>query len=61
MSRIPEMLRQLADEIESEETRRETEWITELQIIDDKIADVNIRAHRSEDKLQRIGKILMED
>lgn len=61
MSRIPEMLRQLADEIESEETRREMEWITEQQIIDDKIADVNIRAHRSEDKLQRIGKILMED
>lgn len=61
MSRIPEMLRQLADEIESEETKREMEWITERQIIDDKIADVNIRAHRSEDKLQRIGKILMED
>lgn len=61
MSRIPEMLRQLADEIESEETRREMEWITEQRIIDDKIADVNIRAHRSEDKLQRIGKILMED
>lgn len=55
------MLRQLADEIESEETRRELEWITERQIIDDKIADVNIRAHRSEDKLHRIGKILMED
>lgn len=55
------MLRQLADEIESEETKREMEWITERQIIDDKIADVNIRAHRSEDKLQRIGKILMED
>lgn len=61
MSRIPEMLRQLADEIESEETKREMEWITDRQIIDDKIADVNIRAHRSEDKLQRIGKILMED
>lgn len=61
MSRIPEMLRQLADEIESEENRREMEWITEQRIIDDKIADVNIRAHRSEDKLQRIGKILMED
>ena len=61
MSRIPEMLRQLADEIESEETKREMEWITERQIIDEKIADVNIRAHRSEDKLQRIGKILMED
>lgn len=61
MSRIPEMLRQLADEIESEETRREKEWITEQRIIDDKIADVNIRVHRSEDKLQRIGKILMED
>lgn len=61
MSRIPEMLRQLADEIESEENRREMEWITKQRIIDDMIADVNIRAHRSEDKLQRIGKILTED
>lgn len=55
------MLRQLADEIESEETKREMDLITYKHIFDDKIADVNIRAHRSEDKLQRIGKILMED
>ena len=61
MSKIPEILRQLANEIEQEETRQEMEWITERQLLDDKIADVNIRAHRSEDKLQRIGKILMED
>lgn len=61
MSKIPEILRQLANELENEETRQEMEWITERKILDDKIADVNIRAHRSEDKLQRIGKILMED
>lgn len=61
MSKIPEILRQLANEIEQEETRQEMVWITERQLLDDKIADVNIRAHRSEDKLQRIGKILMED
>lgn len=61
MSKIPELLRQLADELEKTEHEQEMEWITREQLIDDKIADVNIRAHRSEDKLQRIGKILMED
>ena len=55
------MLRQLADEIESEETRQEMKWITEQRIIDDKIADVNIRAHNNEAKLRKIGHILMED
>ena len=61
MSKIPEILRQLADELEKTEHEQEMEWITREQLLDDKIADVNIRAHRSEDKLQRIGKILMED
>lgn len=61
MSKIPELLRQLADEFEQTEAKLEAEWITQKDIIEDKLTDVNTRAHRSEDKLQRIGKILMED
>ncbi len=61
MSKIPELLRQLANEIEATETKFEMEWLTETKIIDDKIADLAIRAHKSEDKLQKIGKILLED
>ncbi len=61
MSRIPELLRQLADELEQEEMQRELNLETRFVEVDNKVADIAVRAHNSEDKLHRIGKILMED
>lgn len=61
MSKIPELLRQLAAELEHEEAQREVNLETRFSDLDDKVADVAVRAHNSEDKLHRIGKILMED
>lgn len=61
MSKIPELLRQLADELEHEEMQKEVNLETRFLEMNNMISDVAVRAHNSEDKLHRIGKILMED
>lgn len=61
MSKIPELLRQLADELEHEEMQKEVNLETRFLEMNNMISDVAVRAHNNEDKLHRIGKILMED
>lgn len=61
MSSIPELLRKLASEIENEQIRRETDLEACFHELNVRVSDVDIRAHKNEDKLHRIGKILMED
>lgn len=61
MPSIPELLRQLADTIEQNQHEQECVRIAERNRVDDLVSHVDVLAHKNEDKLQRIGKILMED
>lgn len=61
MPNIPELLRQLADAIEQNQHEQECMRVAERNRVDDLVSHVDVLAHKNEDKLQRIGKILMED
>ena len=60
MPNIPELLRQLADAIEQNQHDEECRRVAECERVDNLISHVDVLAHKNEDKLQRIGKILLE-
>ena len=61
MPNIPELLRQLADAIEQNQEDQELRWTSEKKMIEDHITDVDVLAHKNEEKLKRVGMILLED
>lgn len=61
MSRIPEILRALADEWERSEHEQQEEMNHRFEYLEDCTSHIDVQVHATEDKLRQVGRLLIGD